>query len=115
MKILCFSVYIIHIVIHIMYKSFSHIKFFTFVVILTGLALASVHHHDGIIHSSEIIVEIGDPECSMCDGTVKIDNVHISITSPDLSPISVVSEGVVMTANLSFERILQDRAPPSCA
>lgn len=98
-----------------MIRSLSHINFLTIVLVLIGFALASVHHHDGIIHSGEIIVEIGDPECSMCDGIVKIDSDSISISSPDLYPISTISGGKVLTANLPFERIIKDRAPPSRA
>lgn len=84
-------------------------------MILIGFALASVHHHDITIHSGELIVEIGDPECSMCDGTVQIDNATISVSSPDFYPISTVIDGKVLNANLPFERVIKDRAPPSRA
>lgn len=110
-----FSVYIVHIVIHTMHRFFSHIKFLTFIALLTGFALASVHHHDGTIHSAELIIEFADFECSMCDGTVKIDHVTLSISSLDLIPISTVSDGMVLTAKLPFERLIKDRAPPSRA
>lgn len=98
-----------------MIRFLSHIKFLTIALILIGFALASVHHHDGIMHSGEIIVEIGDPECSMCDGIVKIGSESLTLSSPYFNPISTVPVGMVMTVNLPFERIIKDRAPPSRA
>ncbi len=98
-----------------MIRSLSHIKLLTVVAILIGLALASVHHDDLTIHTGEIIVEIGDLDCSMCDGTVKIDNEIVTLSSPELHLLSDVSDGIVLTAFLPFERIIKDRAPPSRA
>lgn len=96
-----------------MIRSLTHIKFITVVAILIGFALASVHHDDLTIHTGEIIVEIGNPDCSMCDGTVKIENDFVTLSSPDLILISEVSDGMVKTPYLPFERIIKDRAPPS--
>lgn len=115
MNISRYSVYIIHIVIHIMLRSLSHIKLLTVVAILFGFAFASVHHDDITIHTGELIVDIGDPDCSMCDATVKIDNEIVTLSSPELYHISDVSLGIVVTVFLPFERIIKDRAPPSRA
>jgi|GEM_PF-1913956 len=96
-----------------MIRSFSHIKTLTFVTILIGFALAAVHKHDLTIHTGEVIVEIGDPECTMCDGTVKISSDTITLPSFDLKPSSIVSDGTLSPVILPFEKITKERAPPS--
>tara|TARA_R100001143_G_scaffold63581_1_gene72415 strand:+ start:22210 stop:22506 length:297 start_codon:yes stop_codon:yes gene_type:complete len=98
-----------------MLRSLSHIKLLTVAAILIGFALATVHHDDVTIQTGELIVEIGNPDCSMCDGTVKIDNDVLTLSSPELFLISEVSDRMVNTPYLPFARIIKDRAPPSRA
>jgi hypothetical protein len=109
------SVYIIHIVIHIMITSNRYIKFIAFAAVLAGFALASLHQHDGTIVPGELVIEVIDVDCTMCDGTVKIQSQFLSVANLGLMPVSVIIDGTVQAAFLPFEKVTKERAPPSRA
>lgn len=113
MKIFIDSVYIIHIQIRIMNSMFRYINLLAVIAILTGFAMATVHHHDIVIHNGDYLIEIGDPGCSMCDATVKINSDHSSAPSVDLQPVSDVVDGILLSVYIPFEKVTRERAPPA--
>lgn len=77
--------------------------------------MASLHHHDIMLDTDEVIVEIMDIDCTMCDGTVKLSSQSLSAATLDFKPTSFISDNLVQAAFLPFEKVTKERAPPSRA